>query len=123
MTLRALIQRRKDKRSTPSVTVTSATPATLDPKSGPIVATVASITVAGSSCDVSVSDPFGDFATAIQSGALQQCRGCRHFDQSIPVDRDNLGVPDAGWCRRYATAAHPLMPFWCDGYSPKIRNV
>jgi hypothetical protein len=58
------------------------------------------------------------FAAAIRSGALQQCQACRHFTKLIPADGDKLGVPDAGWCRRYSVATHPITPFWCDAYSP-----
>jgi TubC N-terminal docking domain len=62
------------------------------------------------------------FAAAISSGALQQCQACRHFMKLIPADRDNLGVPDGGWCRRHNVATHPITPFWCDGYSPPKRG-
>ncbi len=64
------------------------------------------------------ADQWVDFTATIRSGALQQCQACRHFTNLIPADGDNLGVSDAGWCRRYNTATHPVLPFWCDGYSP-----
>jgi len=82
------------------------------------VATVATVTVAAGSQTAPVADPFADFAAAFRSGVLQQCHACRHFTDLIPADGDNLGVPDAGWCRRYNVATDPLLPFWCDGYSP-----
>ncbi len=66
------------------------------------------------------SDPFADFAQAIRNGALQQCQACRHFSGVMPPGGDNLGVPDAGWCRQYQTATDPLLPFWCDGYCPAV---
>jgi len=64
------------------------------------------------------TDLIAAFASAIHSGTLRQCRGCRHFAQIIPAGGDDLGVSGAGWCQRYATATDPLLPFWCDGYSP-----
>jgi len=67
--------------------------------------------------------PLADFAAAIRSGTLQECHACQHFTKLIPADGDNLGVPDAGWCRRYSTVTHPLTPFWCDGYSPSARST
>jgi hypothetical protein len=104
---------------------TVATPATFGANSRPpvaTVATVASVTVGATSQSASVADPWAEFAPAILSGALQQCQACRHFTGLIPADGDNLGVPDAGWCRRFNTATHPLTPFWCDGYSP-LQNT
>jgi hypothetical protein len=69
------------------------------------------------------ADPWAEFAVAIEHGALQQCQACRHFTDLIPADGDNLGVKRAGWCRRYNVATDPLLPFWCDGYSPTRGNV
>lgn len=100
---------------------TPATTATLGTSSQPSVATVATVTATSRSA--SVGAPFSDFIPAILSGALQQCQGCRHFANLIPADGDNLGVPDAGWCRRYKTATHPLLAFWCDGYSPMDQGL
>lgn len=71
---------------------------------------------------ICVSDALADFRAAFRTGALQQCQACRHFTKLIPVDGDNLGVPDAGWCGRYTAVMHPLTPFWCDGYDPS-RSV
>jgi hypothetical protein len=65
-------------------------------------------------------DPFAAFAVALHSGALQQCKACRHFTASLPADADDLGVLDAGWCGQYQTATDPLLPFWCDGYCPAV---
>lgn len=63
-------------------------------------------------------DPFADFAREFARGTLQQCQACRHFAHSIPPGGDNLGAAWAGWCTQYSQAMDPLMPFWCDGYSP-----
>jgi hypothetical protein len=95
-----------------------ATTATLEPRTVAKVATVATVAVAAGSQTAPVADPFADFAAAFRSGVLQQCHACRHFTDLIPTGGDILGVPEAGWCLRYHTATHPLMPFWCDGYSP-----
>ncbi len=143
MTLRALLRRRPDTQSTQHATVTVATPATVsrnasqvsqlsqvsqsqtvqsEAQSQPSVATVASVIVASVPIAKPAIDPFAEYLPAIRSGVLQQCHACRQFTKLIPVDVDDLGVPDAGWCRRYHVATDPLLPFWCDGYSPIVRS-
>ncbi len=67
---------------------------------------------------LSAADPMAAFTAAIRSGALQQCQACRHFAKLIPANGDDQGVPDAGWCRHYNVATHPITPFYCDGYTP-----
>lgn len=60
---------------------------------------------------------------ALRLGALHRCRACRHFMDAIPPRADDLGAQGAGWCHQYNVAAHPLVPFVCDGYSPKARDI
>jgi hypothetical protein len=67
-----------------------------------------------------VTDPWADRADAIRAGTLHECCRCRHFSPNLPLGADNYGVPDAGWCRKYTIAAHPKVPFVCDGYSVRI---
>ena len=69
------------------------------------------------------ADPWADCAAALQIGYLHQCRACRHFDETVPKGGCNLGVQGAGWCRQYHVAAHPFVPFVCDGYCRSARDV
>jgi hypothetical protein len=68
------------------------------------------------------ADPWADRAVALHSGYLHQCRACRHFSETVPRGGDNLGVQGTGWCHQYLVAAHPFVPFVCDGYCPNARD-
>ncbi len=65
-----------------------------------------------------VADPWADYAAAFRLGWLHQCRVCRHFTDAVPPDGDTLGVQDAGWCKSFNVATHPLQPFYCHRYTP-----
>lgn len=126
MTLRALIRRSNHGGLNPSVTVTVVTVVTVATVQAPThqsVASVATVTVAAVRPSTSAADPWAPRAGACHLGLLHQCRACGHFMDTIPADGDDLGVQDAGWCMRYDVAAHPLVPFVCDGYSPGPRDA
>jgi hypothetical protein len=119
MTLRALIRRRADNQFDTATTMTVATLATHEGVRCPTVATVATVatvTVMPVSETIPGADPWADCAEALLYGALHQCRACRHFAGTVPPGQSGLGVHDAGWCRQFSVAAHPLVPFVCDGY-------
>jgi hypothetical protein len=62
------------------------------------------------------------FVTAFRHGVLQQCQGCGHHGRA-PLASNDAAAPGAGWCHRFAVASDPVMPFWCDGYSPLSKEL